>query len=90
MDFELQTISPTKACELLGRHVAQTGVLGQRWKINKFAALMRDGKWHVDPDNFLEIHQNGTVINGQHRLLATIVTGLPLTTYVRQVRGVVR
>jgi hypothetical protein len=88
MDFE--TISPTKACELLGRHVAQTGLLGQRWKINKLAALMREEKWRVDPDSFLEIHQNGTVISGQHRLLATIVTDLPLTTYVRRVLGVMR
>lgn len=47
-------------------------------KVNSFANMMKNGLWNLKESTPIQINKNGALINGQHRLLAILQTGLTI------------
>jgi hypothetical protein len=74
---EIVTITPARAKKLLGantanRHLRPTVVTG-------YAAQMTAGEWQLNGDA-IRIGDDGTLLDGQHRLTACVESGVPFDT----------
>jgi hypothetical protein len=72
---ELVDLTPAIAQEWLSRNTINRKV--SAIKVREFATDMRNGAWHVDGDN-IRFDWNGVMLNGQHRCLAVIESGVTI------------
>lgn len=78
----IETITPQDAERLLGTNTNNRSV--NRRQVELFARAMGRGEWKVNGEA-VKIGADGRLLDGQHRLLACVRSGVPLTTLV--VRG---
>lgn len=72
-------ITPKKAQEWLQRNVNNRPV--RQRLVNDYAAAMTAGAWKVNGDS-IRFNCNGDMVDGQHRLLACIKSGVTFESYV--------
>lgn len=72
VEFEIVDVTPELATELLEHNIRNRNVREQVWR--KYARDMRAGKWIVAES--IKIDWNGRIIDGQHRLIAVIESGV--------------
>lgn len=81
---EIATISPEIATSLLSRN-AKFNRKPNKSTIAKYAKAMLAGEWALSPQGIVIDDATGTVIDGQHRLLAIAETGVTVDMYVTYV-----
>src|SRR5438105_15160569 len=74
MRSRVQTITPKKAQEYLGRNTANRP-LSQR-TVRDFAQAMRRGEWRVTHQG-IAFDTTGALVDGQHRLAALVEAAVP-------------
>lgn len=72
-------ITPSKAQELLSRNTMNRSV--KEAVVRRYADDMTRGFWKRNGET-IKIANDGTILDGQHRLLAVIKSGVPLVTEV--------
>ena len=77
----IMTITPEVAMEILARSMSAMNRKPNQYRIKLYARDMKDGKWKVTGQG-LTLGKNGILYDGQHRLLACILAGVPFTTAV--------
>jgi len=75
----LEHISPLKAKGMLDANTRNRKI--NHLAVSEYAASMRDKSWRVNGET-LKIATDGTLIDGQHRLLACVEANAPFDTYV--------
>lgn len=80
---KVETITPDQAAELLAS--MRRNRAPRKRTVQNYAAEMKASRWHMTGAAIV-IDQNGCVVDGQHRLRACVLSGVPFTTLV--VRGV--
>ena len=76
---QIHTISPTVAQELLGRSEGNRSL--KRTKLDSYASDMRAGKWVMNGEPII-IDEDGTLVDGHHRLTAVIDADCSIKTLV--------
>jgi hypothetical protein len=82
MQVSKETITPKKAMEWLKRNIHNRPL--SQHHVRKLASAMKAGAWRMNGDT-IRFNANGDLADGQHRLNACILSGLPFEAYV--VRG---
>lgn len=75
MNTHTELITPSKAKNLLKNNTHNRPVSKKR--VNHYSALMKDDKWHLTHQG-IAIANDGTVLDGQHRLKAIIKANRPI------------
>lgn len=75
----LETISPRKAQKMLDERASNRRI-GERYA-GQLAEAMTGGEFEVNGET-IKVDDKGRVIDGQHRLYAIVLSGLPLETFV--------
>lgn len=73
-------VTPAQAAELMGRNTNNRRIKNR--KIANYARDMRAGKWNADSSD-IKFDENGSLVDGQNRLLACIEADVPFPTLVR-------
>lgn len=74
------TITPEIAGDLLGKNTMNRKMRDPR--VIRIAKDIQDGRWQDLNGETIKIADDGTLLDGQHRLTAVIVANQPITTYV--------
>lgn len=77
----VETITPAIAKEYLKKNVNNYRKHMNRSTIKKYAEDMKAGKWYLNGEA-ITFGKNGLLKNGQHRLAAIILAGVPVQTAV--------
>jgi len=72
VEFEIVEVTPRMAAELLEHNIHNRNIREQVWR--KYARDMLAGKWIVAES--IKVDWNGRIIDGQHRLIAVIESGV--------------
>lgn len=83
MKTTIETITPEIAREYLSKMAKNRPV--SKGRVKQYATAIRHGKWEENGDA-IRFNSRGEFIDGQHRLLAVIETGISITCVV--VRGI--
>jgi hypothetical protein len=75
----LMTVTPKIAKEMLGANNKNRRMSAPH--VAKLAKAMRDGHWKVNGDQ-IRISTLGNVVDGQHRLMAVVRSGVSIKTWV--------
>lgn len=75
----VETITPAKAKALLTRNPTNRRIT--EGTLADYTRDMRNGRWELNGET-LKIAEDGTLIDGQHRLLACVAADLPFKTYI--------
>lgn len=75
----LEVISPAMAKELLSRNTGNRSV--SQNLVKSYARDIKEGRWRVNGET-IKISTDGMVIDGQHRLLACVMSGVSIQTFV--------
>lgn len=78
----IETISPAQAEQMLAHNTHNRTV--NRPRVNDLARDMTAGRWQVNGEA-IKFASDGTLLDGQHRLMACVRAGQPFTTLV--IRG---
>lgn len=78
-DVKLVTITPEMAEIMLEKNIANRKV--NQANVNRIAADMATGNYKVNGET-IKISPNGEILDGQHRLLAAVKSGMTFKTYV--------
>ena len=76
---KLVTITPEMAEIMLEKNIANRKV--NQANVNRIAADMATGNYKVNGET-IKISPNGEILDGQHRLLASVKSGMPFQTYI--------
>lgn len=76
---EFTTIDPALARAMLSRNVNNRTIRERR--VRELAAIMKEGRWGLSTDE-IAFDDEGTLINGQHRLLAVVASGTTIKATV--------
>jgi len=79
MKAEIKTITPADAAELLERNVGNRNV--RRDHLKAIAAAMASGTFQLNGET-IKIGTDGRILDGQHRLMACTVAGVPFRSWV--------
>jgi len=79
LDFTVETITPAAAAELLNKNTNNRKPSTKHIAI--IAEAMKNGHFHVTGDA-IRIGKDGTLYDGQHRLMACVKADVPFTTAV--------
>lgn len=77
--IEIVEVTPDLARQWLGRNEGNRNV--RQHQVNAYARDMREGRWQFNGDS-IRIATDGTMMDGQHRLLACIKADRPFRTLV--------
>lgn len=83
--FRIAEIGPYEAKKMLESNYDRNRNIMQQW-VNQLASMMEHGQWKENGEPII-IHEDGTVLDGQHRLMACIKSGVPFRTAVVVVGG---
>lgn len=75
----IETITPLQAEAYLGKNSFNRRIKPE--VVDGYMRDMQNGKWALNGDA-IRFDKNGLLLDGQHRLLACIKSGVPFTTYV--------
>lgn len=75
----IETITPARAKELLERNTANRKV--SPTSLAKIRAALTQGEWVVNGEA-IKISTEGRILDGQHRLIACVETGINLETFI--------
>ena len=78
-NVKLITITPEMAEKMLEKNIANRKV--NQANVNRIAADMTTGNYKVNGET-IKISSAGEIIDGQHRLLACVKSGMPFDTYI--------
>jgi len=84
LTFNIETITPRQATKLLESNVENNRPISDR-HVQSLARDMKEGNWAENGET-IKVCPQGSVLDGQHRLWACVVSNRPFTTAV--VRGV--
>jgi hypothetical protein len=76
----METITPELAVEYLSKNIENNRVV-REWKVNKYAEAMAMGRW-IPTSATVRFDSTGALIDGQHRLMAIVRYGKPVTIAV--------
>lgn len=76
---KLEHIAPAKAQEMLSKNTTNRPV--SKSTVATYADALRRGEWLLNGDS-IRFDSNGNVIDGQHRLLAIVASGVGIDTFV--------
>ncbi|MDD3588359.1 MAG: hypothetical protein PHQ75_14355 [Thermoguttaceae bacterium] len=79
-DIKLVVITPELAAKWLGHNYFNRSISERT--VREYMFLMKNGYWG-ESDSLIVLAANGTVLNGQHRLIAIVRTGITITAFVR-------
>lgn len=79
MKATLKVITPKDAEKLLGRNTINRSVRPRR--VDQYAKQIVNGQWQVTGEA-IKVATDGTLLDGQHRLLAVIKSGIPTAFFV--------
>lgn len=71
-EYAQKLLKKTEAAGIINRKVNQRTV-------DMYVKALREGKWKLNGED-IKLDEDGYVIDGQHRLLACVKSGLPITT----------
>lgn len=77
MATEVIRITPKQAEELLGRNVELNRRVNTAL-VERYATDMRNGDWSEENGETIKIATDGTLLDGQHRLSAVVLSGRPV------------
>lgn len=83
MKHSVETITPDSAADMLSMNTRNRRVVNSY--VTQLAAAMKAGEFELNGET-IKISETGVIIDGQHRLLACVKSGVPFQTIV--VRGV--
>lgn len=83
MNIKIETITPDSASEILGRNDRNRAHSAHQVKM--LANEIKNGRWRLNGDT-IKIGSTGQLIDGQHRLMAVIDSGIAIQSLI--VRGV--
>lgn len=75
MNYEIILISPTYAQHLLTKNISNRPI--SKRTVERYALEMQENKWITNGDT-IKISTSGKLIDGQHRLMAIVSTGLSI------------
>ena len=75
IEFSLELITPATADRYLQANVANRLIRNTR--VEKYANDMKSGSWKSGTAEMIKISKTGVILDGQHRLLAVIVSNTP-------------
>lgn len=78
-DVKLVTITPQMAELMLEKNIANRKV--NQANVNRIAADMATGNYKLNGET-IKISTNGEILDGQHRLLASVKSGMSFQTYI--------
>lgn len=78
--FAIETVTPEVAREWLDEHNRGNRSL-KPWVVNRYAADMAEGNWDLTGVPII-FDRSGRLMDGQHRLMACVKSGVPLVTAV--------
>lgn len=76
---KFETITPKLAAQLLKKNNINRKI--RERKVNRLVETIRSGQWKVNGESIC-IAEDGTLLNGQHRLTAVMVSKTPIVTLV--------
>lgn len=79
INVALMTITPQMAGQMLEKNIANRKV--NQANVNRIASDMATGNYKVNGET-IKISPNGEILDGQHRLLACVKSGMAFQTYV--------
>lgn len=80
MEIIRRLITPEYAKELLSKNIINRPIKDAR--VYRYANDMADGKWKEDTGELIKLDDQGSPIDGQHRLLAIIKSGKSINFHV--------
>jgi hypothetical protein len=80
--FEIVTVTPEKAEEFLARNTHNRNI--KKSNLQKITRALVNGEWQLNGEA-VKIAADGTILDGQHRLVAVVQTGVPMKTLL--IRG---
>lgn len=78
----IETITPQMAKQILGENTRNRKISDN--SVNEYADDLINGRWNVNGEA-IKFAKDGTLLDGQHRMLAIVKTNIPMVTCV--VRG---
>lgn len=78
----IEYIDPKTAADLLSRNYENQRNVS-KYVVDKYADDMQNGRWHYETAGPIIISDTGKVLDGQHRLLAVVKSGVTVPSYVR-------
>ena len=78
-NVKLVTITPEMAEEMLKKNIGNRKV--NQANVNRIAADMATGNYRLNGET-IKISSNGEILDGQHRLLAAVQSGVTFQTYI--------
>lgn len=85
LQAEVATITPVLAEQYLAKNTHNRGT--KLTNLKKVARALENGEWKLNGEA-IKIATDGTILDGQHRLLAIASTGIPMTTLI--IRGLAK
>ena len=79
MKAELKTITPAAAKKLLEYNIENRAL--NSIHVDELAREMKSGRWKINGDT-IRISDTGKIIDGQHRLVAVVKTGITIQSWV--------
>lgn len=80
MKMQFVTITPAKAEEILQNNHANRSI--SRKTVEAYARDIENGKWKANTGTAISISKNGELLDGQHRLMAIIASGIDVPMWV--------
>lgn len=79
MRCQVVTVDPEKARAWLQKNAKNRKI--RYWHVDRLAKVMLDGKWSLNGQT-ISFSSDGTLLDGQHRLLAVVQSGVTIQTVV--------
>lgn len=79
MKAEIKIITPEKAEQMLEKNPNNRNI--RKVNLGKIVAAMRDGTWRLNGET-IKISPDGRILDGQHRLMAAVITGTTFESWV--------
>ena len=80
IEFSIEVVTPSQAAEWLKRNTCNRSV--RRSQVEKYKRDIMSGRWYSMTAEPIKFNCDGTLLDGQHRLIACVDANTPFTTSV--------
>lgn len=80
IEVRFETITPQRARELLASNLHNRNL--SKTRVHYYAEIMKRGEWDGKNGESIKIAEDGTLVDGQHRLAAVVESGVPVVMMV--------
>lgn len=80
ISFAVETVTPVDAAALLDSNIENNRNISET-KVREYVSALENGEWVVNGEA-IKISSAGHLVDGQHRLIAVLRSGVPMTTAV--------